>query len=285
MYLIYLDSKYKFRYTAGTFHCRGEPMILKQLALPFCLLLIPFTAYSQQAAIQNPQAVAFAAQAMAALSPTTQVSDITLTGTATRTLGSDIENGTITLQALGNPDSRLDIVETSGTRSEIRNSSTSVPQGSWITPDGVSHAMAYHNMLTDAAWFVPQLTVLSQLSNPSLVVSFVGQETRAGATVQHLHFAYQSASPDPTGFFQALSAEEVYLDAKTFLPVAITFNAHPDNDASVNISIEIDFSAYQSVNGVLVPFQIQKLINNGLVLELTITSAKINQGLTAADFS
>jgi hypothetical protein len=139
--------------------------------------------------------------------------------------------------------------------------------------------------MTDAAWFAPQLSVLSQLSNPSLVVSFVGQETRAGATVQHLHFAYQSASPDPTGFFQGLSAEEVYLDAKTFLPVAITFNAHPDNDASVNISIEIDFSAYQSVNGVLVPFQIQKLINNGLVLDLTINSAKINQGLTAADFS
>jgi hypothetical protein len=254
-------------------------MTLKRLVLPFCLFLIPFAAYS-------PQAVAFAAQAMAALSGPTPINDMTLTGTATRTAGSDVESGTAVLQALGGSYSSMNLSLSNSTRREVRNlSPLSVPQGYWAAPDGSPQPFSLHNCMTDAAWFAPQLSVLSQLSNPSLVVSFVGQETRAGATVQHLHFAYQSASPDPTGFFQGLSAEEVYLDAKTFLPVAITFNAHPDNDASVNISIEIDFSAYQSVNGVLVPFQIQKLINNGLVLDLTINSAKINQGLTAADFS
>ena len=261
-------------------------MTLKRLVLPFCLFLIPFAAYSQQATIQNPQAVAFAAQAMAALSGPTPINDMTLTGTATRTAGSDVESGTAVLQALGGSYSSVNLSLSNSTRQEVRNlSSLSVPQGYWIAPDGSPQPFSLHNCMTDAAWFAPQLTVLSQLSNPSLVASYIGQETRNGAAVQHLHFAFQSASPDPTGFFQSLSAEEVYLDAKTFLPVAITFNAHPDNDASINIAIEIDFSAYQSVNGVLVPFQIQKLLNNGLVLELTITSAKINQGLTAADFS
>ena len=261
-------------------------MTLKPLALSFCLLLIPFTAYSQQAAIQNPQAVAFAAQAMAALSGPTPINDMTLTGTATRTAGSDVESGTAVLQALGGSYSSMNLSLSNSTRQEVRNlSSLSVPQGYWIATDGSPQPFSLHNCMTDAAWFAPQLTVLSQLSNSSLVVSYVGQETRGGASVQHLHFALQSPSPDPTGFFQSLSAEEVYLDATTLLPVAITFNTHPDNDASVNISIEIDFSAYQSVNGVLVPFQIQKLINNGLVLDLTINSAKINQGLTAADFS
>jgi hypothetical protein len=261
-------------------------MILKQLALPFCLLLIPFVAYSQQAAIQNPQAVALAARAMAALSGPTPINDMTLTGTATRTAGSDIESGTVVLKALAGSYSRMDLSLSNSARQEVRNlSSLSVPQGYWTAPDGSPQPFSLHNCMTDAAWFAPQLSVLSQLSNPSLVASYIGQEIRAGATVQHLHFAFQSPSPDPTGFFQGLSAEELYLDATTFLPVAITFNAHPDSDASVNIPIEIDFSAYQSVNGVLVPFQIQKLINNGLVLDLTINSAKINQGLTAADFS
>jgi hypothetical protein len=261
-------------------------MTLKRLVLPFCLLLIPFTTYSKQAAIQNPQAVALAAKALAALSGPTPINDMTLTGTATRTAGSDVESGTAVLQALGGSYSSMNLSLSNSTRQEVRNlSSLSVPQGYWITPDGSPQPFSLHNCMTDAAWFAPQLTVLSQLSNPSLIVSYVGPETRAGAAVQHLHFAVQSPSPDPTGFFQSLSAEEVYLDAATFLPVAITFNSHPDSDASVNISIEIDFSAYQSVNGVLVPFQIQKLINNSLVLDLTINSAKINQGLTAADFS
>jgi hypothetical protein len=85
-------------------------MTLKRLAFTSCLLLIPFSAHSQQAAIQNPQAFALATQALAALIGTTQVSGITLTGTATRTAGSDIESGSIMLKALGNPDSRFDLV-------------------------------------------------------------------------------------------------------------------------------------------------------------------------------
>jgi hypothetical protein len=227
-----------------------------------------------------------AAQALAALNATTPVNDITLTGTAVRTAGSDAENGTVVLEALAGSGSRMDLSLSNSTRHEVRNlSSNSVPQGYWIAPDGSQQPFSLHNCMTDAAWFAPQLTVLSQLSNPNLIASYVGQETKAGAAVQHLHFAFQSASPDPTGFFQGLTAEEVYLDATTFLPVAIAFNAHPDTDASINIAVEIDFSSYQSVSGVQVPFRIQKLINNGLVLDLTINSAKINQGLTAADFS
>jgi hypothetical protein len=261
-------------------------MTLKRLALVVCLLLIPLSAHSQQAAVQNPQAVAFAAKALAALTATTPVNDITLTGTATRIAGSDIESGTVVLEALAGSGSRMDLSLSSGARHEVRNlSSNSTPQGYWIGPDGSSHPFSLHNCMTDAGWFVPQLTILSQLSNSNLVVSYIGQETRAGVSVQHLHFAFQSQSPDPTGFFQSLSAEEVYLDATTFLPAAINFNAHPDTDANINIAVEIDFSNYQPVNGVLVPFRIQKLINNGVALDLTINSAKINQALTEADFS
>ena len=261
-------------------------MTLKRLALVVCLLLIPFSAHSQQTAIQNPQAVALAAKALVALAGATPVNDITLTGTATRTAGSDVESGTVTLEALAGSGSRMDLNLSNDVRHEVRNlSSNSTPLGYWIGPDGSSHPFSLHNCMTDAAWFAPQLTVLSQLSNASLVASYVGQETRAGAAVQHLQFSFQPATADPTGLLQGLTAEEVYLDASTFLPVAIVFNAHPDNDAGKNIAVEIDFSDYQSVSGVLVPFRIQKLINNGLVLDLTINSAKINQGLTAADFS
>jgi hypothetical protein len=259
-------------------------VLLKRLMLAFCLLLIPFTARSQQTAIQNPQAVALATQALAALSARTPVSDITLTGTATRTAGSDAETGSITLQALGNSNSRFDFVSTAGTSSEIRNASGGAPQGSWITPDGVSHAMATHNTFTDAAWFAPELTVLSQLSNPNLMVSYVGQETRAGAAVQHLHFAIQSASTDPTGLFQGLSAEDVYLDVSTYLPVALIFNTHPDNDAGTNISVEIDYSNYQPVNGVQIPFHVQKSLNGALFLDVAIQSSVLNSGIPASVF-
>jgi hypothetical protein len=235
-------------------------MTLKRITLAFVLLLVPFSAHSQQVPISTPQAVTLAAQAMTALTGTTQVNDITLNGTVTRTAGSDVESGTVVLEALGGPYSRMDLTLSTGTRHEVRNlSSVSIPQGYWVGPDAASRPLSLHNCMTDAAWFAPVLSVLSQLSNPNLIVSYVGQETRAGVTVQHLHFAFQSPSPDPTGILQGLSAEEVYLNASTFLPVAIAFNTHPDNDAATNLAVEIDFSSYQSVGGVLAWLIHQKL--------------------------
>jgi hypothetical protein len=251
-----------------------------------CIFALPAAAQQTSTTVvtQNPTAMSLARNSVAVLSGSGQISDITLTGSATRTAGSDIETGSITLKALGNPNSRFDFVSTSGTSSEIRNASGGPPQGSWISPDGVSHAMAGHNTFTDAAWFVPELTVISQLSNPNLIVSYVGQETRAGAAVQHLHFAIQSASTDPTGFFEGLSAEDVYLDASTYLPVALIFNTHPDNDAGTNISVEIDYSSYQPVNGVQIPFHVQKFLNGSLFLDVAIQSAELNSGILASDF-
>jgi hypothetical protein len=249
--------------------------------------LIQFTAHSQQAAIQNPQAVALATQAMAALTGTTQVSDITLTGTATRTAGSDIESGNITLRALGTADGRFDINLTNGTRSEIRNSSNGAPQGFWIGFDGTVNSIANHNCFTDAAWFFPALTVLSQVSNPNLTISYIGPETRNGLAIQHIQFVTQfpTAGPDMANFLSQLTVTDVYLDSTSYLPVAILFNAHPDADALTNIPVEVDFSNYQVVQGVHVPFGIQKIMNGTLFLDLTIQGATVDSGLTSSAFS
>ena len=99
-------------------------MTLKRLALVVCLLLIPFSAHSQQTAIQNPQAVGLAAKALAALAGATPVNDITLTGTATRTAGSDVESGTVTLEALAGSGSRMDLNLSNDVRHEVRNLSS-----------------------------------------------------------------------------------------------------------------------------------------------------------------
>ena len=261
-------------------------MTLKRLALPFCLLLIPFTAYSQQTAIQNPQAVAFAAQAMAALTGTTQVSDITLTGTATRTLGSDIENGTITLKALGTLYSRYDLSTEVATRTEVRSvTSAGVPQGYWVAPDGSFQYMAGHNCQTGAVWFFPVLSSLSLVANPLYSISYIGQESLGGNQVQHISFALSpAASASITPALQVLSTTDVYLDSVSLLPVAIAFSTHDDNNAGTNIPVEIDFSNYQQVNGVQIPFHVQKYLNGSLFLDVTIQSAVLNSGIPSSDF-
>jgi hypothetical protein len=232
----------------------------------------------------NPQAVALASKAFSALVGSAQINDVTLTGMATRTAGSSVESGNIALKALGNSLSRFDFSFSDGTRTELRNLSGATPQGFWIAPDGTTHSMASHNCVTDAVWFFPAFSALSQLSNPNLVVTYIAAETRNGVAVQHLLFTLQS-SADATGTLQRLSSEEFYLSASSYLPVAVVFNSHPDNDDLTKIPVEIDFGQYQVVGGVQIPYQIEELLNGTPYLNITIQSAVLNSGLSQGDFS
>jgi hypothetical protein len=260
--------------------CLGSILAAFLFAVPPALAL----AQSSATSASNPQAVALATQAMAALVGKTPVSDVTLTGTATRTVASDISGGTISLKALGPSLSRMDLALSDGSRSEIRNLATNTPQGFWITPDGTTHTMAGHNCVTDAVWFFPAFSALSQLSNPNLVVTYVGAETRNGVAVQHLHFALQFLT-DTTATLQRLSGEDFYLSASSYLPLAVVFNLHPDNDDLTDIPVEIDFGQYQVIGGVQIPYQIEELLNGTPYLNITIQSAVLNSGLSQGDFS
>jgi len=255
-------------------------------AIAVSLLLFVPVLHAQSPTSSSPQAVALAIQALSALVGTTTVTDATLTGTVIRTAGSDVDTGTVTLKVLGTSESRLDMSLSNGTRSEIRNSSSGSPQGFWVAPDSSVHLMANHNTLTYAAWFFPALSVLSQASNSSLLFTYIGQETRNGETVQHIRAAQNvSSSADPSGLIQSLSTEDIYLDATSLLPVALIFNAHPDNNALANIPVEVDFSNYQVVNGVKIPFRVQQYFNGTLFLDVTVQSAVLNSGLTDSVFA
>ncbi len=83
----------------------------------------------------------------------------------------------------------------------------------------------------------------------------------------------------------ALSSEDIYLDSTSLIPVAFRFNSHPDDDEDTNILVEIAFHNYQQINGVRLPMRVQKLINGGLALDVTVTSIVLNSGLTNAQFA
>lgn len=255
-------------------------VFLSVLANPHFLL-----AQKQQPA-SDPQAVALAQQSIAALTNGNPVFDAALNGTATWIAGSDNETGTVTLQAKGTVSSRVDLTLRSGTSTEIRNdSSPTFPQGETITSDGTKQ-WAQHNCWINAAWFFPALSVLAA-ADPSVILAYVGPEKRGDASVQHIRaFRYlPNKSAAFTAAAQALSAQDIYLDSASLLPVAFTFNTHPDDDDGTNILVEIDFSNYQPISGVEVPMRLQKLINGGLALDISLTDANLNSGLADAQFA
>jgi len=260
-------------------------MRFARLVLSFVVLaslLIP-TAAPQTAT--NPQAVQYLRQALAAISGSTSLSDVTLTGSAHRIAGSDDETGTATLKAVSGA-SRIDLNLSSGPRTEIFNSSSGSPAGTWSGPDAVSHPVAFHNLLTDAAWFFPLFPISRGLAT-GYTATYIGQETRNGKSVQHIAITQTSGFQFPAGApsLAHLSQMDFFLDATTLVPAAATFNIHPDNDAGRDIPIEVQFSDYRNVNGAQIPFHVQKFLNNGLILDLQFSSAAVNTGLSATEFA
>jgi hypothetical protein len=51
------------------------------------------------------------------------------------------------------------------------------------------------------------------------------------------------------------------------------------------MSVEVEFSNYQEVNGVQIPFKVQRLLNGNMLLQVTISRATINTGLQESLFT
>jgi hypothetical protein len=262
-------------------------MRVTRLVFSFSLsFFLSISLAAQQTASSNPQALQLLQRALSTLGGVQTLTDVTLSGTARRVVGSDDDTGTAALKAVASGASRVDLALSSGQRSEVLNTSVAPPAGAWSGPDGVSHAIAFHNLLTSPSWFFPAFIVAEGLSSSAYVATYIGPETHNGQAVQHVTL---SRPPSPASndapLMQHLTEIDLYLDSSTFLPAAIDSNTHPDNNELLDIPVEIRFSNYQAVNGVHVPFHIQKYLNNNLFLDFQLQSATFNAGLTASTFS
>ena len=233
----------------------------------------------------QPQPGALLIQSAGLLTGSVALNDATLTGTAELIAGSDEETGTATYRTLPNAN-RLDLVLSGGTRSEIHSTANGVASGTWIGPDGTSHAMANHNLMTDAGWF-PAFTLRNLVASSTTVFVYVGQETRNGAAVIHVTASLPSPNlpGDIATLTQHLTQVEVYLDATTLLPVSYAFSSHPDNNALLDIPTEIRYSNYQSFGGAQIPLHVQRYINNTLSIDLQLQNASLNTGITVSQIS
>jgi len=253
-----------------------------RLAVAVSLLISAVCAVGQNPQSSDLFAVSLAQKSVAALTGGLPVGDVTLNASVISILGSDNETGTGTFTAKGLSESRVGLNLSGGTRSEVRNSANGGPAGAWARNGGASTPFAVHNTLTDAAWFFPALSSLTQTANPNVVFKYIGQEQHSGVNTQHIQIF--QAPPAGIGSVQRLSTTEVYLDAATLLPVAMAFKVHPDKDMNTDIPAEILFANYRAVNGIQVPFHFQRMLNGGVILDVTVTSAALNTGLQDSSF-
>jgi hypothetical protein len=255
------------------------------LSSGLCVLLV-IPSVAQQTTSSITQATQLLHQSLAALQGNTSLTDVTLSGTARRIAGSDDESGTGVLKAIASGAGRMDLSLSAGPRSEIQNLTADTPAGSWSGPDAVSHAIAYHNLLTEPAWFFPAFAIARRLSNSNYIATYIGHETHNGQAVEHVSVSqiFSSRSASSALLFKHLSQVDFFLDSTTLLPSAIAFTLHPDDNASYDIPIEVRFSDYRADSGGQVPFHVQEFLNNTLLLDFQAQTVTFNTSLSASTF-
>ncbi|HEV2422871.1 MAG TPA: hypothetical protein VGS59_14260 [Candidatus Acidoferrales bacterium] len=260
--------------------------IARSVLLVFLFVLVLRVLNAQPApAPRDAHAVALLQRSLSALVGTNTLNDATLTGYANYIAGSDEETGSVTLKATAIGQGRADLSLSNGKRSEVIDTSQATPVGSWCGADGVWHPMVAHNLYTDPSWFSPAFLISRARSNVNYAISPLDAETQNGVAVEHVRIYFQSdGSLDPPTLVQGLSQIDIYLNASTLLPVSIAFNTHADNNALLNIPIQVTFSNYQLVQGISVPYHVQKYVQNGLALDVTVTGVQFNSGLSTSDF-
>jgi hypothetical protein len=210
------------------------------------------------------------------------VASVQLTGTANWTFGGDQQTGTVTLQANSSGQSRMLLQLPSGARVETQNQfSDSLRQCTWSGVDAVVHTSAVHHCWIDAIWFLPQITMQTGGGATDDVAS-LGQSGSANMIRLHHERRLVDVDSVQTGQFIAhLSAVDLDIDASTGLPALLTYAEHPDNDAGVDLPVEVRYSGYSSFSGVTVPTHIQKFINHSLVLDLQISGVQVQLSASA----
>lgn len=246
--------------------------------------VLAFPAMQARAQVQrDPAALNLAKLSVQAISGNTWLTDAALQGTVNFTAGGDQESGSFTLEAKGNQESKLVLNLSGGARQEVRQQQAGV----WAGADGEKHAMALHNCWTDASFLLPAFTLEAALANSQMAAVYLGQASFDGVIVDHVQFSYVvgGQSQNMTAEIQGLSAMDLYLDAVSHLPVALTFNAHPDDNLRVSIPVEIQFSGYQKFGGIQVPTRVQKLLQGTITFDIAVTGVAVNSGISDNEFA
>ena len=227
---------------------------------------------------RDTQAIAILQQSVAAMANTAPT-DSTATGTVTVVEGSTTQNGSIQILTLGTNQTAETLTLPNGQRAVIyaNGNSQESSGGQTLNPP-------MQLTVTDQCADFPLPLILAAMSNSDESFQYIGAETLDGAAVQHARLWNTFASKPSLQSLASFSTMDFWFDTTSGLPLKIAYARQAGGGSVPAFPVEISFSNYTKVNGVLYPFQINKSFNGTHWQTITIQNVSFNTGLTAAQF-
>jgi outer membrane lipoprotein-sorting protein len=254
---------------------------------PLFILASCFGFILQAAAAQDPtaggtptkdaQAIAVLQQSVVAMG-TTAPSDSTAIGTITTVAGSLTENGTVTILTRGTDQTSEQIQTPHGSTVVYSQGQSSTVVGSTPT------SLPMERAVTSQSPYFPLALLVGALNNPDTAYKYVGLETLVVALAYHVQIWNSFASTPKLQAMAKFSVKDIWIDAKSGLPIKVSYTRRDASGASPGIAMEAVYSDYRNVSGVLYPFSIQASMNGTPWATITIQSVILNTGLTDSNF-
>jgi hypothetical protein len=136
-----------------------------------------------------------------------------------------------------------------------------------------------HVAYASVPWHLPAIALFRELNDPNRSLQFVEATSMHGSQVVHIR---TRVTTGPIG--TELSIHDWYFNPSTGLPVRVEYRTPSTLDMRDNKPAAADFSNYQIINGIAVPFTIVASEGGQVVSTATISSIAFNTSLAPSDF-
>lgn len=132
---------------------------------------------------------------------------------------------------------------------------------------------------------LPVVLLAYELARGDLSAEYVGLETVGAQTAHHIRLArVSSMGNDLDAQLTKNSQLDVFIEPQSFQVLKISYLHFSENDWRVGWPMEIYYSDYRNVNGILIPFNQRAVFNGTPKFVLNVTQVALNQGLADSDF-
>ncbi len=194
--------------------------------------------------------------------------------------GSKTETGSFRILTRGVSQTAEEIVTPDGTRAVVYSREQArEAEGNSAKP------LQLELVVTSQSACFPLPLLAAALNHPDTAFEYLGQETLDALAVHHIRFWNTFSSNAKLRHLAEFSVKDLWIDAATGLPRKLSFDRRAAGGAEPRIPVEVFFSDYRRVSGVLYPFRIEKHFNGTPWATITIEDVQLNVGLTDAAFS
>ncbi len=242
------------------------------------VLLFSVVAAGQPSSPRDSQAVAIVQQSIAAMGGVAPADSVAI-GTIELVAGSKTGNGTIRILTRGLEQTVEEILTSEGRRAVIysRHQASEAEGNS-------ARTLQLELVVSSRSPCFPLVVVAAALNDPETAFRYLGEDSLDGFAVHRVRFWKTFASQPKLQHLAEFSVNEVWIDAASGVPRKLAFERRAAGGAEPSIPVEVFYSDYRKIGGVLFPFQVLKSLNGTPWATITLDSVALNTGLTDRDF-